>query len=193
MVDVNIIAEGNTSKLIALECERLGLNCKISKAPITDAGLYICDVNLANADALPQDKTVIIGAQNERGFENSLGIPFLLTDLRQMLIKALSGNTPHKAEASKKQKRTTAFLLSEKEEKVKIRGKEISLSPTEFKIFNLLFSRKGEVVTYDEINSLIGTANSNKANVYVCFLRKKLEAHGDKIIYSVRSKGFMIK
>lgn len=193
MIDVNILATDNSARLIALECERMGLSYRISKTALPDAKLYICDLEFGNADSLPLEKTIAIGSQNGRNFPHSLGSPFLLSDLRQMLVEILTNNLPQKSEAPKRQKKSVTVSLNEKDKSAKTRGNEIPLSPTEFKILDLLLSRKGEVVTHGEISTLIGGESSNKSNVYICFLRKKLEAHGDRIIYSIRGKGFMIK
>lgn len=193
MIDVNIIADGNMAKLIALECERMGLKHQISHAPIPDTKLYICDLGFVGANSLPCEKTIVIGNTNDTNFCHSLGSPFLLSEFRKLLVEMLTDSTPTKTEAPRRQKKTLTIVLNDKSQTAKIRGNEIKLSSTEFKILDLLLSRKGEVVTCEEIDTLINNQNSNKTNVYICFLRKKLEAQGDKIIYSIRGKGFTIK
>lgn len=192
MIDVNIIAKGNTARLIELECGRLGLGCEISELPLSDSRLYICDLEVTDARGLPADKTLVIG--NTEGFSHSLTSTFLLTDLRKKLVEMLTNSAPQeKTVPPKRTKKSPSLTLLESTKSAKLRGGDVSLSPTEFKILSLLLDRKGDVVTHSEIDALIDGGNSNKANVYICFLRKKLEADGEKIIYSVRGKGFMIK
>ncbi|MBO5279743.1 MAG: winged helix-turn-helix transcriptional regulator [Clostridia bacterium] len=193
MIDVNILAKGNVARLISFECERLGLTCRISENPTDEAKLYVCDPEVTSADSLPTAKTLIIG-KGDGAFIHSLEAPFLISDLRKELMSMLTeGEAREKAPAPKKGKKSLSLALNESTKSAKLRGNDISLSPTEFRILSLLLDRKGDVVTHDEINSLIEGERSNKANVYICFLRRKLESGGDKIIYSVRGKGFMIK
>ena len=63
-----------------------------------------------------------------------------------------------------------------------------------FSLFNLLYSRKGEFVSRDEILALVwnGKADKGILNVYVHYLREKLEKNGEKIILSSRNYGYKI-
>lgn len=68
------------------------------------------------------------------------------------------------------------------------------LTELEFSLFNLLYSRKGEFVSRDEILTLVwnGKADKGILNVYVHYLREKLEKNGEKIILSSRNYGYKI-
>ena len=71
---------------------------------------------------------------------------------------------------------------------------QIALSPNEKKIMECLLARRGEVVSREEINALIGDSTANKPEVYVCFLRKKLEAlRVNSRIRTVRGKGYRLE
>ena len=193
MIDVNIIAGESLSKLLSLECERFGLSHRLSASPIDGAKVYIVSSEIGDTQRLPQGKTIFIGGDSEF-FSYTLPNPFLLSEFRPMLWTLIFGGAEKEAKPrQEKVKKAIPLSLDSKKRTATVRRNEIKLSPTEFKILNLLMERKGEVVTHGEIDELIGGGASNKSNVYLCYLRRKLEAYGDKIILSVRGKGFMIK
>ncbi len=75
-------------------------------------------------------------------------------------------------------------------------GKEIPLTAKETELFSLLLESEGQCVEREKIESILwnGENSSNSCDVYVCFLRKKLEgAAGKGALLSVRSKGYMLK
>ena len=80
-------------------------------------------------------------------------------------------------------------------ERLAVRGtKTVSLTPTETAILARLLSRRGETVTREEIADIIGGDSSNKATVFLCTLRKKLEESLDiSPIVTVRGAGYTIK
>ncbi|MBE6713701.1 MAG: winged helix-turn-helix transcriptional regulator [Ruminococcaceae bacterium] len=75
-------------------------------------------------------------------------------------------------------------------------GREIPLTAKETELFSLLLESEGQCVKREKIESILwnGENSSNSCDVYVCFLRKKLEgAAGKGALLSVRSKGYMLK
>lgn len=76
---------------------------------------------------------------------------------------------------------------------VVIGDKTAMLSPKEMQVMKCLLDRRGEAVTREEIAAVIGESSANKTEVYVCFLRKKLEERfGDRLIKTERGKGYKI-
>lgn len=194
MADINIITKKERpARLISLELERLGLTYETSESPVKGAKLFIADLDTCACDGVPHEKVLAIG-ENKK-FPHALTDPFLLSDLRSMLIEMLTNlSGAPKVAAQPRRKRQAVIELDPESSSVSVRrGSPVSLSPTEYKLLDALASRRGQVLTYAEAAEIIGGEGSNKANVYICFLRKKLESHGDKLIYSVRGKGFMIK
>ena len=193
MIDINIIADESLSKLLALECQRFGLSHTISASPIDGAKIHIVQSGFGGLQPLNPQKTIFISEESEL-FPHTLSNPFLLTEFRQLLGSLLFGSGEKEEKPPKeKPKKALPLSLDSQKRTATVRRNEIKLSPTEFRILSLLWERKGEIVTHSEINELIGRSASNKSNVYLCYLRRKLEAYGDKIILSVRGKGFMIK
>jgi len=78
--------------------------------------------------------------------------------------------------------------------------KEIKLTPKEFDMLHLLLRRAGETVPRGELLSECWGAesgsepiNSNLVDVYVNYLRKKIDSHHDeKLIYTVRGSGYRL-
>ena len=71
--------------------------------------------------------------------------------------------------------------------------RSVVLSPNEKKIMEILLSQRENVVSREEITALIGDSVANKPEVYVCFLRKKLESlHCNGRIRTVRGKGYRL-
>ena len=76
---------------------------------------------------------------------------------------------------------------------VTVAGKIIPMTPAEGDILTCLYARRGEVVTREELSTLLG-GGGNIVDVYVCRLRSKIEKPlGRRIIWTVRGIGYVIK
>ena len=77
---------------------------------------------------------------------------------------------------------------------VRIGEKTIKLTELEYALFHLLFSAGGEYVSREEILGSVweGRADKGIVNVYVHYLREKLECDGEKIIISSRNYGYKL-
>ena len=75
-----------------------------------------------------------------------------------------------------------------------LRGERIKLTEVEFSLFSLLLSKKGEYADREEILNAVwnGEKDAGVINVYVHYLREKLEKSGEKIIMSSRKCGYKI-
>ena len=74
--------------------------------------------------------------------------------------------------------------------------REVSLTQRECELFSLLLSRIGECVSREEMDSSLwnGETAGNCSDVYICYLRKKLEKiAGPGVLISVRGRGYMLK
>ncbi len=81
---------------------------------------------------------------------------------------------------------------------VKRANKLINLTQTEFQLLQYLLSNKGRVLTREMILNRVWAYSSDiesrVVDVYVGYLRKKIDSHYDKkLIHSVRGFGYMIK
>lgn len=77
-------------------------------------------------------------------------------------------------------------------------GKPIDLTPTEYALLEYLMLNQGQVVTRTMLSEHVWNQDfdsfSNVINVYVNYVRKKVDADFDvKLIHSVRGAGYMLK
>lgn len=75
-------------------------------------------------------------------------------------------------------------------------AREVELSPREFQVLEYLVRNTGTALTRDQLVEHVWagevTAGSNPVDVYVGYLRRKLEADGEaRVIRTVRGVGFM--
>lgn len=69
----------------------------------------------------------------------------------------------------------------------------IPLTPKETLLVQTLIDHKGETVNKQALSNIIGESSANKTEVYVCYLRRKIEqATGLRLILTVRGKGYRI-
>ena len=109
--------------------------------------------------------------------EADIRLPFRLGEVRAFLSK----------------RSFSALSLLEAEKSVLLFGEKIRLTELESSLFALLFKRRG-FVSREEILSSVwhGEKDSGIINVYVHYLREKLEKGGEKIILSSRKEGYGI-
>ena len=107
-----------------------------------------------------------------------LSIPFSFDSLKA----AISGGSVGSALRVGKDTRTAYF-----------RGQKIPLTEVEHALLSVLFEAK-DFVSREELLSRVwgGEANPGVINVYVHYLREKLEGDGEKVIISSRKQGYRI-
>lgn len=119
--------------------------------------------------------------------------PFLMTELLDLVKERFSGDfyentVPTEAENGD-------IILSS--EGVTYRGVFTPLTPKEREVLSLLLSRRGCALSREEIFRLLwkdDTAGSNVVDVYIRYLRKKLDFRfGERIIYTRRGCGYYVK
>lgn len=71
-------------------------------------------------------------------------------------------------------------------------GEEIKLTDGEFRLFCCLFSKRGEYISRQELHKAVwqGEGDEGIVNVYMHYLRQKLEKNGQKLFHSARGKGY---
>ena len=77
-------------------------------------------------------------------------------------------------------------------------GTSISLSAKEFALLEYLISRRGEVATrgeiWDHVYDFASEPSSNVVDVYIGYLRKKIDAHHEvKLIHTRRGHGYVLE
>lgn len=76
-------------------------------------------------------------------------------------------------------------------------GKDIVLSPTEYKLLVYLLKNKNKVLSRSQILSSVWginfDSNTNVVDVYISYLRYKLDESGDQVIHTIKGVGYLIK
>ena len=87
-----------------------------------------------------------------------------------------------------------ALTLSATDRCAHLRGERIKLTEVEYSLLSLLHKKRGAYASREEILDVVwgGEKDAGVINVYVHYLREKLEAHGEKIIISSRMCGYKI-
>ena len=86
------------------------------------------------------------------------------------------------------------LLLDSKERIAYLRGEVIKFTEVEFALLKHLYERRGEFAPRNELLlSVWGEGiDAGILNVYIHYIREKLESHGEKIIISSRKCGYKI-
>ena len=150
-------------------------------------GFTLCDA--ASADVVIADmragvprvgqRTVLLSP--EKG-EGDLTIPFAIGELRALL------DYGNEAESAPR------LTLDETGRAAVLDGRRIPLTAHEYSLLSLLIGGGGEYVTRETImRSVWNGGNDRLVNIYVHYLREKLEGDGERIIISSRGEGYRIK
>lgn len=132
----------------------------------------------------------------DSGADDYLVKPFHFSELLSR-INALVRR--HKQKYSSKPNLTEfAYITIDKDTySVFVDKKEVDLSPTEFKLLSLLIENKNKVLSRTRILESIWDIdyqnNTNIVDVYISYLRSKVEKPDEKIIQTVKGVGYMIK
>ena len=139
------------------------------------ASLTLFDLDTANVGKI--DGAVTMSRVPGRA---ALTIPFSIDTLANLLNE----ERPKRPALSLDPEKRVAYL----------HGEPIKLTEVERSLLSLLISSGGEYVSRDEILKSVwsGEGDGGVINVYVHYLREKLEVHGEKIIISSRKCGYKI-
>lgn len=138
------------------------------------ADIYLWDID-SGKEPIPTAVTM-----SRRGGAADISLPFAIGTVKSLIDK--DGN------------HTPQLSLSEKERCVYLRGERIRLTEVEFSLLNAIISRGDGYAAREELLSEVwdGKADNGVINVYIHYLREKLEKHGEKIILSSRKQGYRI-
>ena len=104
--------------------------------------------------------------------------PFLLSEIRRII----EGGTD-----------AARLTVSDDGKRAVLDGVEISLTEVEGRLLLAILSGRGEYVSREELSRRVwGGASAGLLNVYIHYLREKLEYRGEKIILASRKSGYKI-
>lgn len=136
------------------------------------------DVILADADSpdVAEDRGIRVIRLSAKGAEGAFRLPLPRGELGRLIISP----EPH-------------IRLLPNDRSALLDGKRIRLTLQEYKLLEILINDGGEYVTRERITEeVFETGGDSLINVYIHYLRKKLESDGRKIIYSSRKHGYKI-
>ena len=203
MKDVVVLA-GDESLLTVICSEMIFLGLSVGAVGERECLLLIADADnrtaLAGAESIRYKKLLYVSRENiEIGAklpcDAAIRRPVSVRELRN-IVKSLLLDAEKSNVAEMMCERPTAdtdeIALDKEERTVRVGNDRIGLSEKEFAVFSLLLSKRGENVSREEISAAIGAGNSNEADVYICFLRRKLERGGKRMILTARGVGYKL-
>ena len=137
------------------------------------------DVVLTDADFFDPEATRGIKMTRHGAGDNEIPIPFPLGFVERLVSGA---------------QERELLTVSHEDRCAVLRGRKIKLTEVEFALLELLINSGGEYVSREELLYKIwnNSADGGVINVYVHYLREKLETDGEKIIISSRKHGYKI-
>ena len=114
--------------------------------------------------------------------------PFQMRVLREevSLIDATAEGREHKKEQASTEITLEGNTLT-------LDGTALTLRPKETAVMSLLLANRTGAVSRETIAQLIGESETNKTDVHICYLRRKIATVTDRpIIKTVRGKGYTI-
>jgi len=122
-------------------------------------------------------------------FDKIVKYPFLLDEFRSILLNTETLPPTNDSGVKNKEK---IFFLNQRNSSVIYNNTAIELSEYEMRTLRILCANPGKSVTREELSKALGASAGNIADVYICHLRRKLERpFGIKVIYTIRSSGYM--
>lgn len=121
--------------------------------------------------------------------------PFSLEELVARLRAVLRRSAP--ARVGPEVLRIGELVIDEDGHDVRYGGARISLTPTEFELLRFLARNAGVVVSKAQILDRVWEydfrGNANVVELYVGYLRRKLDPHGPRLIHTVRGVGYVLR
>ena len=205
MTDVNIVStDKHFCRLLELEVTRLGLSVQVSAAPIADSKLCLMDGDTCTPPP-PSSQTLLLlfgGKDNKETMPHvtaRFSKPFLLTEFRRTLSDCLSRQQQTPEKNARKQTpshcalSSTRLVIHHKTKTATVSGGDpIKLSDTEYKLLCRLREYGKKPLAAADVSDILGDTESNKFNVYICYLRRKLERGNLRLIRTVRGRGYIL-
>ena len=178
---VIILKDPSLATLIRLELERNGMS--VSESP-EDCILFINDE--PTSANFKYSFKIGIARSNEPmrdSFDVILQRPIDLSELRKTISELFE------RQITIKESNNNSIYTFPNDKTVLWEGRRIKLTNNEFIVFSALLEANGEPVSRGRLNELTDSTG-NTADVYICYLRKKLFFNGKNPIITVRGKGY---
>ena len=179
--DICIVSsEASFARMLALELSDRGCRVTLTdgRGSLPPAAMYVVDAD-EFSDFSFEGKTLRYGFCFSEDGEGCLRRPFLLSDF----VRACENGG------------TRGFSLAEGEESVFLDGVRIRLTHLEYLLLARLAAEKGSPVSRKVLllDVFEGAEDEGLLNVYIHYLRKKLEKNGRRMIFAVRGQGYVLR
>lgn len=132
----------------------------------------------------------------DSGADDYLSKPFHFNELISR-INALTRRTKFNYQEKNLLYRSGQLVLNPDNHLVTLNEKTIDLSPREYKLLLFLLENKNKAVSRTQIlNAVWGINydnNTNVVDVYISYLRNKIDETDNKFIHTIKGTGYMIK
>jgi two-component system copper resistance phosphate regulon response regulator CusR len=206
------LEEENFAITIAMDGET-GLNMAMTNAfdmVILDImlpklqGLEVCGKLRESGSKIPILLLTALGtAENvaaglNKGADDYLVKPFKFIELNARINSLLRRTHQNNDEDRSEVYQFSSVILNNTSKIVTVHGQEVALTSTEFKLLLLLMKMPNKVYSRQEILEEVWEVNfdlgTNVVDVYINYLRKKLDKHGSaKIIHTVVGMGYVLR
>ncbi len=161
-------------RLLELECTALPVTvCRGGSKDVPPADLYLCDLDSVTP---PEGDVITFGKDGD--YPRAYSARSLYAELSSRIT--LGTDTP--------------MHLFPARRSVLLDGREIALSRREFALLSALLAADGEYLSRAELIGRVwdGAADEKTVNVYIHYLREKLEGDGRRRIVSDRTRGYAL-
>ncbi len=136
-----------------------------------------------------------ISSEAARSCSMILRRPFRMSLLRREVLEQTGEGTAWREAPVTPLRQTARELHLNREESILIcDGERIAVSPTECEVLACLLERRGNAVSRETLSEKIGKTETNKTDVYICYLRRKTDGlPNGRLIKTVRGKGYLIE
>ena len=204
MTEINIVSDDRYfCRLIELELLRMGLSSQISNTPLLDSKLCLTDTNTCTTvPPSPETVLVLFGDTEDEILKERAAFhlenPFLLTDFRKVIRRCLAPQTvipqtPTRKAIVQKSSFGAKLVIHHKTKSASVGGKPVKLSDTEYRLLCRLREYGKKPLSPADVIDILGTSTSNELNVYICYLRRKLERGNLRLIRTIRGKGYILE
>jgi len=187
------------ARMLELELEAMHFSVAVNSAPASrENDLILVDLDSVSIPQKIKEGTRIVGFTrlfDVSGLDASrrcsmiLHRPFQMRVLREEV--ALLDATAQEREGKREGKDALALALEGG--MLTIGEATLTLRPKEAAVMSVLLANRGKSVSRETLSTLLGESSTNKTDVHVCYLRRKIATVTDRpIIKTVRGEGYKI-
>ena len=198
--NILILSEDATfARMLELELEAMHFSVQINSASAArESDLILVDLDSASIPQKAGKNARIVGFTRhfevsqldaERKCSMILHRPFQMRVLREEV--ASIGTDVQEREEHKRDK--TNFEIALVGNTLTLGEETLVLRPKEVDVMSCLLANRGKAVSRESLSLRIGESSTNKTDVHVCYLRRKIATVTERaIIKTVRNQGYKI-